>query len=797
GSVPTVATDPSPAAYRSLVAKDSSVEANVTSTQGLGDTPGSGQFTINGQVIHDVSRSLSGLDTVVLSNGADSAVRVLDADPITRRSQTDTYSLGSVLNLPLGDWQFSTTLDASRTDSDTQIDRRRNTGALVAAAAAGTLAIDGPLPIVPGAGFDRAQSRVYSASSKSTLIGNPIHLPAGDVGVTLDAGFDWTRISSSDTRTALGDTRLTRGDLNAGANLSVPLTSRRNDFLAAVGDLTLNLAGGIDHLSDFGTLTNYTVGLAWKPADRLSLQGSYIVREAAPGLSQLGGPTIVNYNVPTYDFRTGQTVLVTTTSGGNPDLVAEKQRDLKLSASYDLKLFDRANFLVEYYRNRSDNVTASFPLLTTAIEAAFPDRVTRSANGTLTAIDARPVTFAHTSSDRIRYGFNLFGKLGKAQPQGDSGDARGGGGRFGLSAVAPPEPPASTPAGPAPSGTSGMVRAQGAFDPARFADIRTKFCAAPADQPPDLSVLPERMQERLKGEDGQVDPAKVAAMRQRFCSADGAPARFDPQRFAAMRAALACDDADKAPDISALPQQVLDRLKGPDGQVDPARLKEFKSRVCAVQTPSAGGEQAQAGQPGGGRRGTGASGSGGEGRGGRGGGGGGFAGRFGGRGGDGQGRWNLSLYHTINLSNSILVAPGGPRLDLLDGDATGSGGGVSRHQFELEGGVFYKGLGARLSANYASATTVKGSGLPGSSDLHFGDLATFNLRIFANLEQQHWLTGDTPGFWKGARLSLRINNLFDAHQRVTDANGQVPLRYQPGLIDPTGRFVELEFRKTF
>ncbi|MGN6498987.1 MAG: hypothetical protein ACTHKM_02415, partial [Tsuneonella sp.] len=405
-----------------------------------------------------------------------------------------------------------------------------------------------------------------------------------------------------------------------------------------------------------------------------------------------------------------------------------------------------------------------------------------------------PVTFAHTSSDRIRYGFNLFGKLGKAQPQSDSGDARGGGGRFGLSAVAPPEPTVSTPAGPAP-GSGGMLRAQGAFDPARFADIRTKFCATPADQTPDLSVLPERMQERLKGEDGQVDPAKVAAMRQRFCSADGAPARFDPQRFAAMRAALACADADKAPDISALSQQVLDRLKGPDGQVDPARLKEFKSRVCAVQTPSSGGEQAQtgqAGQPGGGRRGTGASGSAGDGRGA---GGGGFG--FGGRGGDGQGRWNLSLYHTINLSNSILVAPGGPRLNLLDGDATGSGGGVSRHQFELEGGVFYKGLGARLSANYASATTVKGSGLPGSSDLHFGDLATFNLRIFANLEQQHWLTGDTPGFWKGARLSLRVNNLFDAHQRVTDANGLVPLRYQPDLIDPTGRFVSLEFRKTF
>ena len=169
---------------------------------------------------------------------------------------------------------------------------------------------------------------------------------------------------------------------------------------------------------------------------------------------------------------------------------------------------------------------------------------------------------------------------------------------------------------------------------------------------------------------------------------------------------------------------------------------------------------------------------------------------FGG-GGDGQGRWNISMYHTVELGNRALIAPGGPALDLLDGDAL-SESGLSRHRVELEGGLFRDGLGARLSANYRSGSLVRGSGLPGSSDLRFGDLATFNLRFFANLEQQKWLTGaDGPGFWKGTRLGLGIENLFDARQRVTDANGVVPLRYQPGLVDPVGRFVEIEFRKLF
>jgi iron complex outermembrane receptor protein len=136
-------------------------------------------------------------------------------------------------------------------------------------------------------------------------------------------------------------------------------------------------------------------------------------------------------------------------------------------------------------------------------------------------------------------------------------------------------------------------------------------------------------------------------------------------------------------------------------------------------------------------------------------------------------------------------------LNLLSGEALGESG-VSRHSIQLEGGVFYKGLGTRLSANYRSGTTVRGSGLPGSSDLRFGDLATFDLRTFVNLEQQKWLTRDgDPGFWKGARFGINVRNLFDARQRVTDDTGTVPLRYQPGLIDPVGRFVEIEFRKMF
>ena len=86
-------------------------------------------------------------------------------------------------------------------------------------------------------------------------------------------------------------------------------------------------------------------------------------------------------------------------------------------------------------------------------------------------------------------------------------------------------------------------------------------------------------------------------------------------------------------------------------------------------------------------------------------------------------------------------------------------------------------------------------GLTGG-DLKFGDLATVNLRAFLSFDQQpKWI--EAAPFLKGSRLSLSVNNLFDAQRRVTDAGGIIPLRYQPGYIDPLGRYVELEFRKSF
>ena len=614
GSVPTVATDPDPAAARTLIANRTNATLDAIWSTGFGPKGLDGSLTVNATVGRSDSQSLSGLNTVRLtgpSPGFPSAIRTFGS-PLRRDNQTVTMQGGGTLNKQFGDWKFTGTVDAGRITSDTRIDRRVNASSLVAAASAGTLAINGSLPALTSAGSDRAYSATNTLNSLLTMVGRPVRLPAGDAALTLRAGYNHSGITSEDTRSVAGRTVLSRNTFSGGFNIGLPITSRRDNVLGAIGTLSLNFSAGIDQLSDFGALVDWSAGFNWGVTDKLSLQASWIVNEKAPDLASLGNPLAVSFNVPIYDFVRGETVLITVTSGGNPALLKQRDRDLKLGINWQVPGLKGSNLIVEYFRNNSDNVTASFPVLTPDIEAAFPGRVTRDSAGRLTALDRRAVTFANESASRLRWGLNVSGTIGKPSAM-EAAMRRNGGG-----------PPMGGP--------------------------------------------------RMGGGGG--------------------------------------------PPIGA--------MMGPPG---------------------------------------------------------------------GQGRWNISAYHTVQFNNRVLIRRGGTVLDLLGGDAL-SGGGVARHSVELEGGAFKSGIGLRINGTISAATKVNGTGAPGSSDLRFGSLAKLNLRMFVDLGQQKWLAKKSK-FLKGARFQLSVDNLLDSRQKVTDKNGLVPISYQPDLLDPQGRFLGIEFRKQF
>lgn len=160
------------------------------------------------------------------------------------------------------------------------------------------------------------------------------------------------------------------------------------------------------------------------------------------------------------------------------------------------------------------------------------------------------------------------------------------------------------------------------------------------------------------------------------------------------------------------------------------------------------------------------------------------------------GRIQLSFYHTIRLRETIVIGPGLPVLDLLNGSATGSRGGQPRHEVEAQAGYMKDGYGIRLSGKWQSGTFVRSGAMGSGNTLDFSGLGTLNLRAFIDLGQQLRLVRDHR-WLRGTRVSFQIDNIFDARLRVTDQNGVVPLSYQPDLLDPQGRVVRISVRKLF
>lgn len=155
----------------------------------------------------------------------------------------------------------------------------------------------------------------------------------------------------------------------------------------------------------------------------------------------------------------------------------------------------------------------------------------------------------------------------------------------------------------------------------------------------------------------------------------------------------------------------------------------------------------------------------------------------------------VSIHHSWQLRDEVLLRESLPVLNLLEGSAIDPRGGSRRHGLEAQGGLFKRGLGARATVNWQSGAIVRHLG--GTvGDLSFSDLVTVDINFFANLQDR--LGGaDAPRWLRGMRLTFAITNLFDTRTRVRDRLGSTPLNYQPAYLDPLGRRISLGLRKVF
>ncbi|WP_082467320.1 hypothetical protein [Sphingomonas sp. Leaf25] len=654
-------TDTTP--FRTLQGQSDRFSANAVYSRNVF---GNVAATVNGRVEHNRSESLLGLPSLTLTLPAtspfspfDDDVRVLryaDTDPLRRNAATTTANLGVVLNGDIGRWRWTVNGSYDRTESDTRTERGVDGAALQAAVLAGTASPFGDLGSFTRT-TDRARSTSSAGAIEGLVSGSPFALPAGEANATIRLAGRTTDFSSRSQRSGVdGSTDLGRDAGSVRANLDLPIANAQRDVLGFLGRLSLNGNVELEQLSDFGTLTTYGYGVNWQPITAVRIIANFTTEENAPSQQQLGNPTVVTPFARVFDYVRGQSVDVTTVSGGNAALLAETNKSFKLGLNVKPWSERNLTFQADYLSERAENSIAGFPAITAEIQNAFPDRFVRDADGTLIRLDSRAVNFARTENSQLRYGLNFFQRI-----------------------------------------TTARSRAE-------------------------------------------------AAQRQ---------ARMEARRAAreAAEAARPTSDAPPPPPPGDGPREGGRGFgEGPSGP---------------------GGGRGSFGGPGGGR---------------------GFGGP-GGPGGGGGGGLQASLYHTVVFTNTVLIRAGLPELDLLNGSAIDDNGGTARHRVQFNGGYTRDGFGARLGVDWREGTQVNG-GTTGGQPLDFGSLTRVNLRLFVNPgEQPSWVRNNR--WLRGSRISLNVDNLFNTRQRVTDAGGEVPFRFQPGFVDPLGRVVRVTFRKLF
>jgi hypothetical protein len=267
--------------------------------------------------------------------------------------------------------------------------------------------------------FDRTNSALNTGGLQLSLSCRIARLPAGAIVADLRAGFGYQGFLSEDAYpdTPVARSNLLRTDRSASFNASVPITSRDNHIGSGAGDLSVNVNIELDNVSSFGALVSQSYGLDWVPIRTVHLNAVFTDHETPPTVQQVLAPETLMPNVEMFDSVNGQTVYVTSITGGAADLQATDDR----AASFGVSLgpfFDKAIFSAHYEQHRIRDAVGTLPPLTAAVELAFPERFVRDLGGTLIEVDNRSVNLQRQDMSDLKWGFNAWFPFGSQHKGG-------------------------------------------------------------------------------------------------------------------------------------------------------------------------------------------------------------------------------------------------------------------------------------------------------------------------------------------------------------------------------------------
>ena len=342
------------------------------------------------------------------------------------RIDNGSTSLGATLTLngSIGDWQTSLAASYSRNRADNFIENGVDIVRV-------QQLIDADDPGFNPFGIwdeglmiaTRSRTKGENLSARLNVRKTIVDLPAGPLvwNLTANTGRNSTHSRQFD---AAGDliaaNRLTRSQSSAQMSVSVPISRNDGAGTGWLGDLAVDLSASAQTMTNSRPQKGFGGNVSWSPWPIIQLRGAIDLTENAPSFDQLDAPVLTTVN-RIFDYARQEIAEPLWITGGNPDLNRGRQQKLTLGAMLRPLGGQVLTLNLGYRQSVAKGGLAAFPELTPAIEAAFPERVTRDTEGRLVAVDARAINIARDSNSDLSTGIVL--RLdGAGKPDAKTGD---------------------------------------------------------------------------------------------------------------------------------------------------------------------------------------------------------------------------------------------------------------------------------------------------------------------------------------------------------------------------------------
>jgi len=340
-----------------------------------------------------------------------------EAGRVTVRPRADVISASANLTRALGAWSGVFSLNGQAENSrsvaqfgDEIVDIVRRVDSLAGVAGvSGTMAswsvqanLNGQASRSQEDGFVDTRSENQSVGLAGFANRTLVNLPTGPLVINLNGNLMESRLAVEGQETSTFHAREARG------SLSVPLSNANGGGTPGrfLGGILATVGGGY-RKTNAGDGDDVNAALVWTPRKGVQLNGVWSA--SSDSVSDLmrfeppyhGTPRVV------FDFLTGMAVEIVPVMGGNPELRPPRSERLFLTAALGPFTSWSLSGNLGFQRVESTDGFGSLPDLTEDVEAAFPDRFQRDADGRLVSIDYRPLNLHSSLTESLTTGLNF------------------------------------------------------------------------------------------------------------------------------------------------------------------------------------------------------------------------------------------------------------------------------------------------------------------------------------------------------------------------------------------------------